>query len=176
VNRFSLGPDGQVRGLNIPTELKRLELGSAWSGPEGFRSREFRVGEVIGHEIGFGRGSEPGADPVGTGLRPFLFEGVARYSFHDRTGRDVGALTTNVIEGRRFDMRMPAAADEVAWRFGFFGPVVLGSGCFRGLQGMFYGASGSILKPPPGPHMITHFYAARLFDPEGRLRSEKSRS
>jgi hypothetical protein len=36
---------------------------------------------------------------------------------------------------------------------------------------MFYGSSGSILKPPPAEHVITHFYVARLHDPDGRFRA-----
>lgn len=170
-NRPSLTPDGQFRGLNIPMELKRGYSGFT-ANAGSFRAAELKVGEVIGLEVGFGRGSQPDATPVGTALNPFQFEGVARYSFEDRQGQTVGAITTNVLEGRRFDYRLAGAPSEVAWRFGFFGPIIYGSECFRGVEGgMFYGSSNSILKPPPGDHIITHCYFARLYDPEGRWRA-----
>jgi hypothetical protein len=169
-NQFSVGPDGQVRGMNVPTQLKFLRLGFAADGG-GFRCREVCPGDVMGQEVGFGRGTIPGAPATGTALSPFLFEGVARYSFFDRQGKTVGALVTNVLEGRRFDLQLRGDPGETAWRFGFFGPVMLGTGCFRGARGFFYGASASVFRPPPGDHVITHLYAARLDDPDGRFRA-----
>jgi len=170
-NRYSLAPDGQVRGMNIPVELKRLSLEFSTRGPEGFRARDLRIGEVIGRETGFGRGSIPDAPPTGTALSPYQFEGVARYTFHNAEGKTVGAITTNVLEGRRFDMKLAGAPEEPALRFGFFGPVISGSGCFLGAKGMFYGASCSVLRLPPGGHVITHIYIARLDDPEAKFRA-----
>jgi len=168
-NSASFGPDGQLRGLNIPTQLKLLELDYAVA--NGFQARDIKVGEVIGREIGFGRGSIPGADPSGTPLNPFLFEGVAHYSFFDPRGKTVGAITTNVLEGRRFDMRLPDAPSAPGLRFGFFGPIVYGQGLFKNFQGMFYGATASVFNPPPGDHVITHFYMARINDPQGKFRA-----
>lgn len=172
-NSASFGPDGQLRGLNIPTQLKLGELDFAV--PNGFQAANLTVGEVIGREIGFGRGSIPGADPSGTALNPFLFEGVARYSFFDSNGRTVGAITTNVLEGRRFDMRLPAAPTAPGLRFGFFGPILYGQECFEGFEGMFYGSTASVFNPPPGDHVITHFYMARMNDPRGKFRTAFSR-
>jgi hypothetical protein len=151
-------------------ELKRGSSSFTAGRSEGFRAHELIVGEVIGLEVGFGRGSQPGGSQDGTALSPFQFEGVARYSFDDREKRTIGAITTNVLEGRRFDYSLAGAPGEVAWRFGFFGPVIYGAGCFNGVAGIFYGASNSIFKPPPGAHIITHCYFARLYDPTGRLR------
>jgi hypothetical protein len=170
-NRPSFTPDGTLRGLNIPTELKFLQLGFAYDERQGFRATDLRVGDAMGREVGFGRGSVPGATEAGTADSPFLFEGVAKYSFHDQKGCTVGAITTNVVEGRRFDVSMPGVPGGVGWRFGFFGPIVCGYGCFVGASGMFYGASGSFFQPPPGLHVITHFYFARLSDPNGKFRA-----
>ncbi len=172
-NSFSLGPNGQLRGLNIPTQLKLVELDFA--APRGFQAASLKVGQVIGREIGFGRGSVPGANPSGTALNPFLFEGVARYSFFDSRGRTVGAITTNVLEGRRFDMRLPAAPTAPGLRFGFFGPILYGQGIFEGFEGMFYGSTASVFNPPPGDHVITHFYMARINDPHGTFRAAFAR-
>lgn len=168
-NSASFGPDGQLRGLNIPTELKLLELDYAVA--NGFQARDISIGEVFGREIGFGRGSVPGADPAGTALSPFLFEGVARYSFFDARGKTVAAITTNVLEGRRFDMRLPGAPAAPGLRFGFFGPIVYGQGLFEDFEGMFFGATASVFNPPPGDHVITHFYMARINDPQGKFRA-----
>lgn len=170
-NRPSLDPGGQVRGLNIPLRLKRLHIDAAALRADDFRSSELRVGEVIGLEVGFGRGSQPDAPPTGTPLSPYQFEGVARYSFDSEDGKTLGAITTNVLEGRRFDMTLTGLPGETAWRFGFFGPIIYGSGYFHGAQGMFYGASGSFFQPPPGLHVITHLYMARLYDPDGKFRA-----
>jgi hypothetical protein len=168
-NSVSFDPSGQVRGLNIATELKLLQMDFAAS--QRFHGTDFQIGKAIGTENGFGRGSVDGASPDGTARSPFLFEGVAQYSFFDGSGRKVGAVTTNVLEGRRFDMKLQGAPQEPALRFGFFGPMVIGYGCFHGAQGLFYGVTGSVFNPPPGQHVITHFYMARVNDPEGKFRA-----
>ncbi len=170
-NRFSLTPDGPVRGMNIPTQLKRGWIDFVAGEAGGFRASDLRTGEIIGRETGFGRGSQPGATPVGTTISPFQFEGVAHYSFHDGRGRKLGFITTNVLEGRRFDMKLAKAPDEPAYRFGFFGPIVDADGCFQGAEGIFYGSSGSILRLPPAKHIVTHLYQARISDPQGRFRT-----
>jgi hypothetical protein len=172
-NRFSMTPAGQPRGLNIATELKRVHIGCAVQDPQGIQSSDLQPGDVIGLETGFGPLPPPGAPSSGTALSPVSFEGVAKYSFHDAAGETVGAITTNVLEGRRFDMELAGAPGEPALRFGFFGPIVFGSGCFHGVQGILYGASGSVLRPPPGGHVVTHFYVARLNDPEGKFRAAR---
>jgi hypothetical protein len=171
INRFSFTPDGQPRGLNISTELKRAYVRFTDQGPLGLRSSDLQTGAIFGKEIGFGPLSPPGVPMTGTALRPFSFGGVARYSLFDEDEKTVGAITTNILEGRRFDMELVGAPGEPAFRFGFFGPIVSGSGCFREVEGMFYGVSGSVLRPPPGGHVVTHFYLARLNDPEGRFRA-----
>jgi hypothetical protein len=171
-NRPSLTPDRQLRGLNIPMELKLVRSSFGANGGEGFRAGLLRVGEVIGLEVGFGRGSRPDAIADGTADNPAQFEGVARYRFDDpQGGNAAGSFTTNVLEGRRIDYRYSAAPGETAWRFGFFGPILYGAGCFQGVEGTFYGASNSFFKPPPGDHVITHCYFARVYDPDGKFRS-----
>lgn len=169
-NRPSFTPEGQVRGLNIAMELKQGETSFTAERTSGFRSSVLRIGPEIGLEEGYGRQSKPDAGPEGTALNPFQFEGVARYSFHDQEGRTVGAIVTNVLEGRRFDFWFARAANRISWRFGFFGPIIYGTGCFRGVEGMFYGASHSFFEPPPGAHIITHCYCMRVYDRAGKFR------
>lgn len=170
-NRPSFTPEGQVRGLNIAMELKHGRCSFTADETQGFRSSVLQVGDVIGLEEGYGRQSVPGAGPEGTALNPFQFEGVARYSFHDGKGKTVGSIITNVVEGRRFDFWFAGAPNKISWRFGFFGPIIYGTGCFRDVEGMFYGASHSFFDPPPaGAHIITHCYFARIYDPGGKFR------
>lgn len=172
-NHFSFGPDGQVRGMNITTQQRALNLDFAVQ--EDFRTNSFSIGKsVVGLEIGFGRLSVPDASPVGTQLNPTLFEGVAKYSFIDSEGTTVGTVLTSLIEGRRFDMPLPGVPVP-GLRFGFFGPIITGTGCFAGAKGIFYGASGSVFNPPPGDHIVTHFYMMRLHDLAGRFRSPRRR-
>jgi hypothetical protein len=169
-NRPSFTPEGEVRGLNIAMELKQGETSFTAERSSGFRSNVLRVGPVIGLEEGYGRQSRPDAGPEGTALNPFQFEGVARYSFYDQEGKTVGSIVTNVLEGRRFDFWFARTPNRISWRFGFFGPIIYGTGCFRGVEGIFYGASHSFFEPPPGAHIITHCYCARVYDPAGKFR------
>ena len=174
-NHFSFAFDGNVRGMNITTQQKILHLDCAASGD--FQTSAFLIGnDVIGTEIGFGRLSVPNASQIGTQLNPTLFEGVAKYTFFDSKGNTVGAVLTSLVEGRRFDMSLPGASAVPALRFGFFGPIIWGSGCFEGVEGIFYGASGSVFNPPPATHTVTHFYMMRLNDPTGKFRVAQAAS
>lgn len=170
-NRFSLTPTGEVRGLNIPVELKEVRVGFALGGPGGLRATGMVTGPVVGREIGFGREVRPRTPDSGTPLIPFQFEGVSEYLFYDPDGRTVGSLTANFLEGRSFQMRLQDAPDEPALRFGYYGPIVGAKGCFEGAEGMIYGAAGSVFSPPPAEHVITNLYVARLYDPDGRFRA-----
>jgi hypothetical protein len=96
---------------------------------------------------------------------------VSLYSFYDSGGNTVGTLTANVLEGRRFDVRFSRAPQEPGLRFGFFGPIIFGTGCFKGAQGVLYGASGSVFKFPPESHVISNWYVLRLLDPDGKFRA-----
>ena len=57
-NHFSFDADGQVRGLDITTQLKTLNFEFAVS--DGFRGKNFTVGQnIAGQEIGFTLGASP---------------------------------------------------------------------------------------------------------------------
>jgi hypothetical protein len=169
-NGFSIGPSGVPRGLNIPVELKRVTADFAVDG--GFRARRLGLHDVIGREIGFGKESRERTGEMGTALIPYQFEGVSRYTFWDRDRRAVGTLTANVLEGRSIRLQIPGDPTAPGLRFGYFGPIVAGTGCFSGVEGMLYGTAGSVFAPPPFPHVISNLYVARLHDPAGRWRSE----
>jgi hypothetical protein len=170
-NYFSISPSGQPRGLNIPVHLKRVW--TDFSADASFRGTRLATGEIIGLEIGFGREARPRAPGMGTPQTPFQFEGVSRYSFYGPDGRTVGTITANVLEGRSIGVRLPGAPDQPALRFGYFGPIVCGTGCFSDLRGVLYGTAGSVFAPPPAPHVISNLYVARLFDSAGRWKSAR---
>ena len=167
---FSYTANGQVRGINVPLELKQLSTSFAFSGNDGLVS-EISTGAVIGKEVGF-TATDPAKPGPGNGSSdaPFSFQGVSRYTFFDRPERPVGSFTVNFLEGRTFLMKLAEDPTQRALRFAFYGPIVFGTGCFKGVRGMFYGASGSVFEPPPGQHVIIHTYMASLDDPEGKFR------
>lgn len=169
-NQFSLDGNGNPRGLNISTVLRESQV-DFFTTKERLSVHRLATGRAIGKEIGFGPLPRPGLPAEGIPDRPFPFEGVASYSFDNRRGKKVGTITTNVVEGRRFDVRFRQAPDRIGYRFGFFGPITCGTGMWEGATGLFYGASASFLTPPPGDHVVTHFYAAMLDDPKGRFRT-----
>jgi hypothetical protein len=168
-NTPSFTPEGEMRGLNIPVDLKRVSVGLAGTSG-GVRVREMRTADVIGLEVGFGRESVRRTSMSGTALLPNRFEGVSEYRFYGPSRRLIGTLTANVLEGRSFAVRLPSAPAEPALRFGFFGPVVHSSGCFAGARGFLYGAAGSVFGPPPYPHRISNLYVLRLEDRNGHFR------
>jgi hypothetical protein len=169
-NSASLTPSGEVRGFNIPVDLKRVWVGLD-STAEGIRARHLRTGDVIGLEVGFGREPLARTSQSGTALFPNRFEGVAKYTIYGPGRCVVGTVTTNVLEGRSFSVTYPGAPEEPGLRFGFFAPVVDGTGCFDGVRGILYGAAGSVLAPPPFEHLISNLYVLRLMDRDGRFRS-----
>jgi hypothetical protein len=168
-NSVSVSASGEVRGFNIPADMRRVWVGLAQAG-DVIRGRNLRTGEVIGLEIGFGREPLPRTAQSGSPLFPNRFEGVAKYTFYGPARCAVGSITTNVLEGRSFSVTYPSAPEEPGLRFGFFASVVEGTGCFDGARGMLYGAAGSVLAPPPFEHLISNLYVLRLADPEGRFR------
>jgi hypothetical protein len=168
-NRFSVSPDGQVRGVNIPVPVRRPHVDFIAGGERGFVARELELGEDVAQEIGFGRETKQRGPGSGSDRDPFQFEGVSRYTFFDRDRQTVGSCTANFLEGRSFAMDLPAAPGVPALRFSYYGAFVGGEGCFEGIRGMLYGAAGSVFMPPPAEHIITNLYVARIDDPDGRF-------
>ncbi len=135
-NSASLDPQGRMRGLNIPTQLKECSLDFTVRN-DGFQAAAYKAGAIIGREIGFGRGSDPVAPPAGTPPRcAYLFRRCGPVQLLHSPDRDTLLFRfphpTNVIEGRRFDLLLPRAPGEVAWRFGFFRADRAGHGLFSG--------------------------------------------
>jgi len=81
-------------------------------------------------------------------------------------------MTANFIEGRTFSMQLAAAPGQPALRFGYFGKIMSGTGCFQGVQGMLYGAAGVGIAP----HVFSNLYVVHLIDPDGRFRAPVNRT
>lgn len=159
-NAFSVAPDGQVRGVNIPVDLKEVHL----------RGRGLDIGHEIGKEIGFGRETKARGPGSGSTFDPFQFEGVSSYDFYDRSGNVLATFAANFLEGRTFAMGLEGAPGVPALRFSYYGAITEGRGALDGLAGHLYGAAGSVFLPPPAEHVISNLYVARVADPGGRLR------
>jgi len=92
------------------------------------------------------------------------------FEFHDRAGRRLGSLVSNMIEGRSLrtwleDMLLPA------FRFAGFGPITGGSGDFAGARGIM--TMNSIISVQP--RTLSNLYVLRLDDPGGRFRAAAER-
>ena len=162
---FNLAPNGQVRGVNVPQELRHVRVGFTSQGSAGWQS-EIKIGPVIGEEIGF-VATNPRAPDRRTGDNPSRFQGVGDYTLFDSERRPVAGFTAQFLEGRTFDMRLVSAPDQPALRFGFFGPLLSGSGYFDGVTGLLLGSTGVGISP----HVFSNLYILRLNDPEGKFRA-----
>jgi hypothetical protein len=157
-----LGPDGQLKGLNVVQGLRLINLISGLG--DGPRSVA-RVGQVIG-KITAHVEFNPHA-PGGTALDPIPFTTFDELDFVDDTGRSIGGFIADSSEGRVFNIKV---AGQAGIRFGGVGPVLNGTGPFQGLNGLMTDNSVVIFQP----HVSASLYVLRLYDPEGRFRSNVS--
>ena len=88
------------------------------------------------------------------------------FQFHDHTGRSIGAVYANMVEGRAFRTYLPGAPMPV-YRIGGFGPIKGGTGEFAGASGMM--SVNSVLSV--FPRTFSNLYVLRLEDPDGKLRA-----
>ena len=106
----------------------------------------------------------PGAP--GTPLAPIPFAAVNRFTLVDASGRTVGTFVGDGGEGRTFTMEVDGAPGQKGLRFGGFGPLREGTGCFEGVRGLMTDNSVVGLAP----HVTSTLYVLRIEDPEGRYR------
>jgi len=79
----------------------------------------------------------------------------------------VGSFTAQFLEGRTFLMHLGGAPEQPAARFGFFGPILYGTGAFSEVDGMLLGSTGVAIAP----HVFSNLYLLRLHDPQGKFRA-----
>jgi hypothetical protein len=160
-----LGPQGQVRGLKADERLKILELDYSAKGHRGLRSVT-KVGQIIGvlsGEIIFDI-SDPGGT---TPFNPIPFTTYNTITFYDREGRNIGSFGADLVEGRTFYMEIPGAPGTRGIRFGGFGPLMNGTGFFKGIEGMMTDNTVANFTP----HVAASIYMFRIHDPDGRYRA-----
>ncbi len=88
------------------------------------------------------------------------------FEFHDRAGRSLGTLASDMIEGRSFRTSLQGMLLPV-FRFGGFGPIQGGTGEFAGARGIM--TMNSVISVQP--RTLSNLYVLRLDDPDGRYRS-----
>ena len=163
---YAFGPDVKATGLNVNQQLRQVYLDAASRGRGGLRSM-FSVGPVIGKmhaNITFDL-LHPGTP--GTALSPIPFKSFNDYSFWDGKPRSVGSIRADGGEGRTFTLKLFGAPGQAALRFGGFGPIATGSGCFQGAEGLM--TDNSVVGI--APHALATLYVLRLYDPEAKFRT-----
>lgn len=162
---YIYGPGGQVNGLDVEQQLRFLETGFAW-GSNGLRASA-RIGPVVGRmtaRIAFDL-FNPGAP--GTALSPIPFQSFNEYTLTDAGGRSIGSFAADGGEGRTFNLSFPGAPGQRGLRFGGFGPILNGTGAFRGMEGLMSDNSAVGIAP----HALATHYVLWVYDPEGRYRA-----
>ena len=169
---YNFAPNGELRGVNVNMEMRRIQSQFTAHGAGGIQSH-FSIGDVVGSMNTF-----TAVNPIqpsggtGSGLAPFRFQGIGEFEFVDAGGDVVGTVAAQFLEGRTFGMQLQGAPGQPAVRFGFFGPIVKGSGtgAFQGAEGLLLGNTGTGIAP----HVFSNLYVLRLHDPEGRWRAMAS--
>lgn len=149
-----------ILGSNVFELLRGAELDSA-SDPAGRLRGGATRGALAGSvsaRLDFDPLSLASITPIRT--RCGIFE------FHDRAGRSLGSLASDMIEGRSFRTRLEGMLLPV-FRFGGFGPIQGGSGEFAGARGIM--TMNSVISVQP--RTLSNLYVLRLDDPDGRYRA-----
>ncbi len=95
------------------------------------------------------------------------FETENVYTFVDRDGGRPGSIRADVVLGRSFGLRFPGRPEQLAMRYGGFGPIVETRGPFRGVRGLVSVNSAIGIAP----HALSMLNVLQLVDPEGRFRA-----
>jgi hypothetical protein len=162
---YSFGSDGQVDGLDVSQQLRIFHLDCTAGRRRGVRS-SYEIGPVIGQMTAKIRFNlfNPGAP--GTNQAPIPFASYNTYTFFDGSGRRIGSFDADGSEGQTFNMSLSGAPGQKALRFGGVGPILNGTGQFRGIRGLM--TDNSVVGV--APHALATSYILRIIDPEGRYR------
>lgn len=88
------------------------------------------------------------------------------FEFHDPSGRSLGTVVSDMIEGRSFRTRLAELLLPV-FRFGGFGPIAGGTGEFAGARGIM--CMNSVISVQP--RTLSNLYILRFDDPDDRYRA-----
>ena len=160
-SEYDFAPDGSVRGLLTPAEMRAAQYRCAKEGNAGIRSK-LTIGPVVGNlraVIYFDL-----LAPPGTAYVPSPFTTNELYQFVDSDRKIVGTIKADVVEGESFGMRLPAAPGQPAIRFAGYGGILEGTGAFEGIQGMLSVNSAIGIAP----HALSLMHIFRISDPDGK--------
>ncbi|HYG78793.1 MAG TPA: hypothetical protein VD861_00315, partial [Pyrinomonadaceae bacterium] len=156
--RLNVAPDGRILGSQVFERLRlvRLDFDMSSGAP---RSRTTE-GPVVG-EVSATLHFNPLAP---TSVSPIQTTGGV-FTFHDLSGRPLGRVFSNMVEGRAMRTEL-AGAPMPVYRFAGFGPVLGGTGQFDGADGMMSMNSAISVFP----RTLSNLYIFRFYDPRGRFR------
>jgi len=160
-SEYDFAPDGSVRGLLTPAEMRLARYRCAKQGRDGIKSK-LTLGQVVGSlraVIYFDL-----TLPPGTAYLPAPFTTNELYQFFDSEGRTVGTIKADVVEGESFGVRLAAAPNQTAIRFAGYGGIKQGTGAFEGIQGMLSVNSAIGIAP----HALSLMHIFRIIDPDGK--------
>jgi haloalkane dehalogenase len=155
---YRFARDGSLRGLETTAQLRSVLPDSPDRG-RGDAASGLRAGRVVGKldaTIFFDITA-----PAGTPAAPTPFTTEELYTFFDASGRTIGTIRADVVEGWSFGLRLPAAPGQPALRFGGFGPIRGGTGVYEGIQGML--AINSAIGI--APHALSLMHVLRITRP-----------
>ena len=161
------GRGDDIVGLDVEQQLRLLSTDCA-EREQGRIHCASSLGPVVGKmtaRIGFNL-LNPGAP--GTQVAPIPFSSYNRYTITDNDGTILGSFDADGNEGRTFTMSLAGAPGQRALRFGGFGPLLNGRGCFEGIAGQM--TDNSVVGI--APHAIATSYVLRIFDRSGAYRSD----
>jgi hypothetical protein len=163
-SEYDFAPDGSVRGLITPAQMRSAQYRCADRRDGGLRSR-LTIGQIVGRlnaTIFFNLLSPPG-----TAFVPAPFTTNELYTFIDGRGQEIGTIRADAVEGESFGVRLASAPGQPAIRFAGYGPILSGTGAFTGMQGMLSVNSAIGISP----HALSLMHVFRVIDPDGRFRA-----
>lgn len=156
---LNVSPDGRILGSTVTERLRLAHIGFELteSGPRSVTTEGPIVGTVSA-TLHFDPFAPTEVSPIQT------TNGI--FTFIDRHGRTLGSVKSNMVEGRA--MKTPlAGAPMPVFRFAGFGPILEGSGFFKGADGMMSMNSAISVFP----RTLSNLYIFRFYDPTGKYRA-----
>jgi hypothetical protein len=162
--QLNVSPDGRILGSRVFERLRLAHLDfDLSSGAPRSRTVEGPVVGDVAATLHF--------DPLApTPVSPIQTTGGV-FTFRDQRGCPLGTLFSNMVEGRAMRTELEGAPMPV-YRFAGFGPLLGGTGCFSGADGMMSMNSAISVFP----RTLSNLYVFRFYDPQGRFREMAQRA
>ena len=159
--KLNIAPDGTILGSEVRERLRLVHIAFDLASSQGPRSRTTE-GPIVGSvaaTLSFNPLDPRSVSPIHT------TNGV--FTFADRSGKPIGTLLSNMVEGRAMKTMLEGAPMPV-FRFAGFGPILGGTGFFEGADGMMSMNSAISVFP----RTLSNLYIFRFYDPTGRFREK----